>query len=338
MSLETRLSKNAELKTAYSDTIKTDEDSGYIRKLDPIEICETRNDPQWYVPHHPVINSNKPGKVRRVCNAASEFEGFSLKKNLLVGPNLLQNLIGIFCLFREKPFGMSADIEAVFLQVKVPVADAKCLRFIWREKKFDDLSTYEYTRHIFGAKNSPTCASYALQRTATDKEDKFPEVSKTVKRNFNMDDYFYSAESIQEAETLKQNLITLLKRGGFNLFKWQSNVKELCEKDSDMESVTALGLEWNLTTDELKLCRGFTGKDNSVITHRVVLSVASSIFDPLGLASPFTVRVRLILRLIWQKALKSWDEEIPEDITKQYLEWLQEVPALKELSIKRYYG
>ena len=39
-----------------------------------------------------------------------------------------------------------------------------------------------------------------------------------------------------------------------------------------------------------------------------------------------------------QKALKSWDEEIPEDITKQYLEWLQEVPALNELSIKRYYG
>ena len=120
--------------------------------------------------------------------------------------------------------------------------------------------------------------------------------------------------------------------------KWQSNVKELCEKDSDVESVTALGLEWNLTTDELKLCRGFTGKDKSVITHRVVLSVASSIFDPLGLASPFTIRIQQILRLIWQKALKSWVEEIPEDITKQYLEWLQEVPGLKELSIKRYYG
>ena len=61
LSLETRLSKNAEL-TAYCDPIKTDEDSGYIRKLDPIEICETRNDPQWYVPHHPGINPNKPGK------------------------------------------------------------------------------------------------------------------------------------------------------------------------------------------------------------------------------------------------------------------------------------
>ena len=153
-----------------------------------------------------------------------------------------------------------------------------------------------------------------------------------------MDDFLYSAENIQEAESVKQNLISLLQKGGFKLSKWQSNVKELCEKDSDVESVTALGMEWNLISDDLKLCRGFAGKEHTIITHRVVLSVASSIFDPLGLASPFTIRIRLILQLIWQKALKSWDEEIPQDVAKQYLDWLQEIPALKELSINRHYG
>ena len=121
LSLKTRLSKNAKLKTVYSDTIRTDEESDYIRKLDPIEICDTRNDPQWF--------PNKPGKVRRVCVVVSEFEGFSLNKNLFVGLDLLQNIICIIYRLREKPFGMSADIEAMFLQVKVPVADAKGLRF-----------------------------------------------------------------------------------------------------------------------------------------------------------------------------------------------------------------
>ena len=58
-----------------------------------------------------------------------------------------------------------------------------------------------------------------------------------------MDDFLYSAESIKEAKILKQNLITLLKKGGFNLSKWQSNVEELCEKDSEVESVTTFGLE-----------------------------------------------------------------------------------------------
>ena len=30
---------------------------------------------QWFLPHHPVLNLNKPGKVRKVFNAASIFKG-----------------------------------------------------------------------------------------------------------------------------------------------------------------------------------------------------------------------------------------------------------------------
>ena len=43
---------------------------------------------------------------------------------------------------------MNEDFEARFLHVKVLVADAKCLRNIRRENQSDDLSTYEYTRHV----------------------------------------------------------------------------------------------------------------------------------------------------------------------------------------------
>ena len=46
VSLENRLSQNPELKDVYSDTIKTDKDSGYIRILEPTELQDTRNEPQ----------------------------------------------------------------------------------------------------------------------------------------------------------------------------------------------------------------------------------------------------------------------------------------------------
>ena len=36
--------------------------------------------------------------------------------------------------------------------------------------------------------------------------------------------------------------------------------------------------------------------------------------------------------------MKSWDEEIPQDVAKQYLDWLREIPTLKELSRNRHYG
>ena len=84
---------------------------------------------------------------------------------------------------------MSADIEAMFLQVKVSAEDAECLRFVWRENKSEDISTYKYTRQIFGANDSPTSANYALQRTATDNEEEFPVAFRIAKRNFYMDDF-----------------------------------------------------------------------------------------------------------------------------------------------------
>ena len=51
-----------------------------------------------------------------------------MNKSHFVVPDLLQNLVGIIFRFRERPFGLSADIEAMFMQVQVPLEDAKCLR------------------------------------------------------------------------------------------------------------------------------------------------------------------------------------------------------------------
>ena len=97
----------------------------------------------------------------------------ALNDKLLPGPDLLQSLIGIIFRFREHQIALSADIEAIFLQVAVPHDDSRCLRFLWREDPEQRIEVYEYTRHVFGAKSSPTCANYALHQVAKDnaKED-----------------------------------------------------------------------------------------------------------------------------------------------------------------------
>ena len=45
----------------------------------------------------------------------------------------MQTLVGIVFWFRDKPFGIKADIEVIFSQVQVPPEDAKSLRFVWRK-------------------------------------------------------------------------------------------------------------------------------------------------------------------------------------------------------------
>ena len=104
--------------------------------------------PLWYLPHHPVLNPHKPGKVRRVSDAAAKYQGTPLNDPLLPGPDLLNSLVSILMRFRQELIAMSADIEAMFNQVAVPEEDQSVLRFAWRRTPEDKVDVYQYVRHI----------------------------------------------------------------------------------------------------------------------------------------------------------------------------------------------
>ena len=106
-SLERRPQKDDMLPKRYQETINSDVEAGYIRKVQQVELNETRDKLQWYLPHHPVINPHKPEKVRRVCNAAAKYQDVALNGKLLSGPDLLQSLIGIIFRFREHQIALS---------------------------------------------------------------------------------------------------------------------------------------------------------------------------------------------------------------------------------------
>ena len=214
---------------------------------------------EWYSPHHPVINPNKPGKVLRIINGAAKFNGTSLNKSLLTGPDLIQNLIHFLLRFRQHQFAVSADIDSMFLQVGVPDCDQPSLRFLWREDPRTKVILYQYTRHILGIKDSPTCANYALQRTARDNFNQYREATKAVLENFYMDDNLNSVESPERALNRSKELVHLLHLGGFKLTKFVSNVPNLADRidgspqstepkviaSSKEDSSHVLGLKWD---------------------------------------------------------------------------------------------
>ena len=229
-SLEKRLPRGTSLKETYANTIREDLEKGYLITVPEAHNVEQRSDREWYLPHRPVINPNKPGKVRRVLKCAAKFRGTCLNKSLLTGPDLLQNLIHVLLRFRQHQFAVSADIEGMFLQVGVPDWDQPSLRFLWREDPTTNVVVYQYTRHIFGAKDSPTCANYALQRTARDNVNQYPEATKAVLENFYMADYLDSVESPERALKRSKELVHLLHLDGFKLTKFVSNVPNLADR------------------------------------------------------------------------------------------------------------
>ena len=118
-SLERRFQKDPNLKSLYQESVETDVKKGFVKILDESEVKGTFGK-EWYLPHHPVLNPNKPGKVRRVCNAASKYKELCLNDKLLAGSDLLHGLIGTIIRFREGAIALTADIESIFLQVQVP--------------------------------------------------------------------------------------------------------------------------------------------------------------------------------------------------------------------------
>ena len=98
---------------------------------------------------------------------------------LLAGPDMLASLMGFLSRFREYKFAMTADIEEMFLQVEVKPEDRKFLRFLWFDKNNQTLA-YQYNRHFFGAKSSPKCKNFALQRCALDNASVFERSSRSA--------------------------------------------------------------------------------------------------------------------------------------------------------------
>ena len=350
-SLERRLQKDETLRKRYQKTIDTDVNAGYVRKVDQAELNETKDKLQWYLPHHPVINPHKPEKVRRVCNAAAKYQGVALYDNLLPGPDLLQSLTGIIFRFRENQIALSVDIEAMFLHAVVPSDDSRCLQFLWREDPEQKIEVYEYTRHVFGAKSLPTCANYALHQVAKDYAVNNESVVRTVQRNFYMEDFLKSVRTPQEAIEIYQKVRDILIKGGFNLTKWitiDDEVKsQIPETDRstkvvktfevEPQSSSILGLNWNVDTDSLIVCCGTEQEVTAKIAQRIVLSFVSAVFDPLGICSPFTIRMRFLLKSIWAAMGQPWDKELTAEHSKLFSDWCSELREIRTMSINKLY-
>ena len=46
------------------------------------------------------------------------------------------------------------------------------------------------------------------------------------------------------------------------------------------------------------------------ITQKKIMSLVSSVFDPIGLFAPFSVHMRRLLKGIWTKNGQHWDNEV----------------------------
>ena len=151
---------------------------------------------------------------------------------------------------------------------------------------------------------------------------------------------------MSEAVDLITRLCSMLKEGLVELGKFVSSSPEvlssldLCLVSDKVRKINiedkvqerALGVVWNLQTDSFTY--NVSNFSDSSFSRRKVLSIVSSVFDPLGLVSPFILLGKRILQDLCILGC-SWDDALPPDLDSRFRKWLSCVKDLEQVSILR---
>ena len=68
----------------------------------------------WFIPHQWVYHPSKPGKIRVVFDCRAEFDEQSLNKELLTGPDLTNQIVGVLTRFWQNSIAFMAGIYRLY--------------------------------------------------------------------------------------------------------------------------------------------------------------------------------------------------------------------------------
>lgn len=347
LALKGRFMQDGELLKKYKTTMEQYLTKGHASRV-PLNEIHVKNKPIWYLPHHPVLN--KPGKTRVVFDCAAKHKGTSLNDQLLTGPDLTNSIVGVLMRFREEQVALSADIECMFHQVRVVPGDRDAFRFLWWPD--GDLTQepvdHRMEVHLFGATSSPSCSSFALRKTAEDNKGEFSEeIVKTVRRNFYVDDCLKSVKSAENAIEVVYQLREMLSKGGFRLTKWSCNSLEVLstvpqserdqpvlDLDLDKDKLPmqrTLGLHWDMESDKFLFKVALKDRPN---TRRGILSLSSSVYDPLGFVAPIILPAKKLLQELCKQKL-GWDDPISTNDGERWEKWKAQLVGLSRITVDR---
>ena len=361
-STEKRLMKDEELAKKYQDQIDDMLERGVARKLNEDEL-QAYTGPFYYISHHEVISDSKSTPCRLVFNSSAKFNGHVLNDYWAKGPDILNNLLGVLLRFRENKVAIAGDIKEMYHTVKIENVDQQTHRFLWRQMEDRKPDIYVMTSLSFGDRPAAAIAAVALRKTAEIGEDQFPDASVTIKKNSYVDDIIDSFDTNEKATEMINQIDNVLTEGGFVIKNWRVS-GQLSEEEMQVYSVNSnneknteskvLGVIWDVSNDELhfKTKLNFSERHRKirfepdikedellkrvpeVLTKRILLSQVNGVYDPLGLATPFTVRAKIILRRLNLLKL-DWDDSIPDEEREKWIKFFAELFDMEKIKFAR---
>ncbi|GFY12061.1 integrase catalytic domain-containing protein [Trichonephila clavipes] len=316
-SLIRKMQNDKVLYSEYCKVLKNYLDEGIIKKVTNPFI--STNNPVFYLPHQVIIKNESLTTKLRIVFDASALEEKQLSWNdcLFHGVNLNPNILDLLISFRLNKIAILADVEKEFLQISLAPKDKDVVRFLIDDGE-NGVKVYRFNRVLFGLNASPFLLAASIKTHIGKYMEKYPDTVRTLDHCFYVDDLVTTEDDAKSAFDLLSTAAKIMSEAGVNLRKWISNDCELMKQwqlehfdhlnmnDFVNHPHRVLGLLWHPQKDSLSLrltgLLDFLQKRKS--TKRFLLMAVGRIFDPLGFASPFTIRFKFLFQEIPRYALE----------------------------------
>ncbi|XP_064088332.1 uncharacterized protein LOC135202802 [Macrobrachium nipponense] len=298
-----------------------------------------------YLPHHPVFKESATTPFRIVFNASSKesHHAKSLNDCLNVGPNLATKLTDMLLKFRQNKYVVVADISKAFLRIGMNENHRDFTRFLWfADRDFKHVKNFRFKVLLFGATCSPFLLNQTIQYHLQNHSD---PIASSVKKSFYVENFMKTYEKCEDLELESNKVNQIMLEANMPLGEWASNLSSFNDKHSpdtvNLNAVKLLGLLWDTCNDSLSVempSQIVTYLNNlgnvCTLTKRKVVSLLSTIFDPLGILTPVTIKGKLFVKKLW--GLKTdWDDELMMDLKKEFDELLNQLSSIEEIKVPR---
>ena len=325
---------------AYANVMREHMEKRYVEHVPEEEgLLQTTN--CHYLPHFYVLKESTTTPLRIVFDASAGR--VSLNDCLETGPCLLNNLLTILLRFRIHRYAFCADIARAFLAIQVKEEDRNFLRFLWYKNNDPDdaIISLRYRCLTFG----PTCSPFILNAILKHHLDLHDtDVTRDMAQKIYVDNLASGCETEHEAEEYFHQSRFLLQEAGMNLRQWASNsprVQELSANESvahKSDQISLLGLTWHSDSDILSFHNKVSPNEGVPLTKRLALSIASSLFDPFGFASPIIMPLKHFLSKLWDLSV-GWDEILSEELSSEFHTLVSELDLIRlQFSVPRNFG
>ena len=259
---------------------------------------------------------------------------------MIKGPSFTEKLGDVLLKFRVNDYAFCADISKAFLRVGLQSVDRDFVRFLWFKDPHNPeagLDTYRFASVLFGSKSSPFLLMATLDHHLNNSCSPFKNL---IANSFYVDNLLGTMSDETELLEYYAEVNKQMVKANMPLRTWVTNNNQLkvqIERDYNNYAVplttTVLGLNWAVDTDLLSV-KAVDYVETEVIAKRMLLSLVSTIFDPLGLFSPVTIKGKILIQAAWRNDA-SWDDPLAEKFHNSWIELSEEFKALSSLSVPR---